>query len=191
VIAGDLMKTIPVGKLFAKIDDEDYQKVNQYTWHISRPTHPYARTAISTESINRNVSMHRMVLGLIEADPKIVVDHIDGDGLNNQKSNLRQCKQKDNVCNNPGSKNRISKYKGVSPCWKRWQAFIRHNHICTFNPSRFDLNSQEAQEQLEEKYGKELVQRILNSGLTPDQIKAANNWIDSEELAAIYLHSAK
>jgi len=56
------------------------------------------------------------------------VDHIDGNGLNNTRANLRICTYQQNVCNCK-SRGGDSKYKGIS--WdkrsKKWRAKIRYN----------------------------------------------------------------
>lgn len=57
--------------------------------------------------------LHRRILGLIPSD-NIIVDHIDGNGLNNQKENLRFCTKKQNSANRKKNKNNFLKYKGVT-----------------------------------------------------------------------------
>lgn len=59
------------------------------------------------------VSMHRQIL---DPDRNIQIDHIDGNGLNNQKYNLRLATNKQNSYNRPSYKG-SSKYKGV--CWHK------------------------------------------------------------------------
>lgn len=77
--------------------------------------------------------MHRLILGLQLGD-KRECDHRDGNGLNNQRSNLRVCTRAQN--NRSGRKLRggTSKYKGV--CWHRhrhkWMSYIRLNGKQTF-----------------------------------------------------------
>ena len=71
--------------------------------------------------------MHREILGI--TDPKINVDHLDGDGLNNQRSNLRVCTDSQNGANRGKQKNNKSGYKGVH--WnkktKKWAAQIQYH----------------------------------------------------------------
>ena len=72
----------------------------------------------------RTVALHRF---LTNAPKGMVVDHIDGNGLNNRQSNLRVCTQRQNLYNSR-PKGRHSQYKGV--CWdkyrKRWVVYVRY-----------------------------------------------------------------
>lgn len=87
------MKEIQLTKGYiALIDDEDYDLVSTYKWQINIP---YKRagvryamhTGTRRNGTTLHIKMHRLVMGV--TDPKIRIDHIDGDGLNNQKGNLR------------------------------------------------------------------------------------------------------
>lgn len=73
--------------------------------------------------------MHRVILGLKPGD-KRQCDHIDGDGLNNQRSNLRVCTIQQNSQSRKKQKGTTSKYKGVSfdRQHRKWQVSIRVNH---------------------------------------------------------------
>lgn len=115
------MKLIPLsktgkfaGKYFAMVDDEMFDFLNKWNWTAQ----PHGQTAyavrnITTKDGNRkSIRMHRFVAGI--SDSKIEIDHIDGNGLNNQKCNLRQANR---IQNNRNTKSRIgstSKYLGVS-----------------------------------------------------------------------------
>src|SRR5438477_116800 len=93
------------------VDDEDYLWLSMYGWHLVKsPCTDYA--ACSTfypTKIHRRASMHRAILihhGLLERYSKLLVDHKDGDGLNNQKSNIRPATKYQNAINrrtHPGS----------------------------------------------------------------------------------------
>lgn len=58
----------------------------------------------------KRVYLHRMVMGV--DDPKLVVDHINGNTLDNSKKNLRICSIAENNCNRTNSRNATG-YKGV------------------------------------------------------------------------------
>jgi len=108
---------------YAIIDDEDYNKIKQYTWYTDNPKASY--TCYACTSIHKkNIKMHRMIMRVTNVD--IPIDHANGNGLDNRKKNLRICTKKDNARNSRPKKHKIkSKYKGV---WKRasgkWCAVI-------------------------------------------------------------------
>lgn len=120
----------------ALVDDEDYNRVNSYcSWQAK--VNPkkngkvvYAFTNKWNNGVQSYLAMHRFIMNLNVNDPQI--DHEDGNGLNNQKYNLRLCINKQNARNKPKSEFRqfTSQYKGVN--WKskikRWIAQISCDH---------------------------------------------------------------
>lgn len=92
----------------ALVDDEDYDRVNEYKWQAyknKKGNSTYAR-------VNYDLTMHRLILNLTSND-KVEVDHIDMNGLNNQKSNLRIVNRSQNKCNATIQKNNKTGLKGV------------------------------------------------------------------------------
>lgn len=79
--------------------------------------------------------MHRLIMNPLN---NLFIDHKDGNGLNNQKENLRICTQAQNIGNSIISKNNKSGIKGV--CWdkarNKWRASItinnKHVHLGRF-----------------------------------------------------------
>ena len=69
--------------------------------------------------------MHKFIMG--ENSKKPHTDHIDGNGLNNQRSNLRQCTNEENCMNRQPRKNCSSDYKGVqlNKLTNKWLAQIK------------------------------------------------------------------
>jgi len=107
---------------FAIVDAEDYDRLAKYKWHCRRSKNKFY--AYRTERKTRKtIGMHREILG---APPGLLVDHIDGNGLNNRKSNLRLCTYSQNTYNRRPNRNSISKYKGVTyhKRNKKWEAKI-------------------------------------------------------------------
>jgi hypothetical protein len=112
---------------FAKVDDADYDFLNKYKWTLSRSYHggtSYAKKNITlVNGKQKCVQMHRMILATKSG---LEIDHIDGDGLNNQRSNLRICTHADNMKNRGINKDNTSGFKGVY--WnkekKKWRAYI-------------------------------------------------------------------
>ena len=128
------MKLIPLtqGK-FAMVDDEDFEELNKHKWHTNNNGNTdYAIRDLPRDKQNkqRKLKMHRIILGL--TNPKTLCDHKDGNGLNNQRGNLRVCTHKENCRNKSKRKMCSSKYKGVSAqiqkykgiIYKRWCARI-------------------------------------------------------------------
>jgi hypothetical protein len=135
------MKTIPLTHgLVAIVDDEDYEKLSALSWHSFKPRKAltaYAKTARKQINYDKRGSpslMHRIILGL--TDPRIKVDHIDRNGLNNQRSNLRIATQLQNMANQKRRKTQASssKFKGVFfsrgeyALRKPWRAMIKINY---------------------------------------------------------------
>lgn len=77
------------------------------------------------------VKLHRLIT---ECEPGKVVDHKDGDGLNNTRENLRICSNKDNCSNCAKNKNNKTGYKGVIVdkriLEKKYRGQITHNYKC-------------------------------------------------------------
>lgn len=103
------------------LDDADFELVSRYRWSIkgSVKTHR-AFYAYGTG----NVYMHRLIM---QPKPNEYVDHIDGNGLNNYRSNLRLCNSRQNLYNQQKTLRPTSSiYKGVSfeLFSNRWRAYI-------------------------------------------------------------------
>lgn len=76
--------------MWAKVSDEDFEWLNQYKWHahLSKRRGKRKWYARGWMSKTERIYMHRFIK---KAKRHLVVDHIDGDGLNNQRENLRCC----------------------------------------------------------------------------------------------------
>lgn len=113
------------------VDDEDFELVSQYKWCAS-PNHKgkttYARTGIwnpETKKV-KTISLHRLLMGF----PVVLeVDHINGKGLDNRRSNLRVVNRTQQSQNRPLRSDNKSGYKGVY--WlkpnNKWRALIKYN----------------------------------------------------------------
>jgi hypothetical protein len=131
------MKLIPVGKHhFAKVDDADFELASQHTWYYhTKGKHEYARTFKQKNRIRKYNCLHNLILGLKW------VDHIDGDGLNCQRYNLRPCTPLENARNSRRRSDNTSGFKGVLKAWgSRWKAFIyldgQYNHLGCFDTAK-------------------------------------------------------
>ena len=111
------MKEIQLTKgKVALVDDEDYEYLNQWKWCLrgTKLGKPYALRIIrksKKNNISLTIYMHRH---LMKPKKGYVIDHIDGNSLNNQKNNLRICTQSQNLSNQKIGKSNTSGYKGVS-----------------------------------------------------------------------------
>lgn len=116
------------------VDDEDFGLVSPYKWCISKRGNTfYAYRGIKLSNGKWTTQqMHRFLMDV--ADSKIEVDHIDGNGLNNQKYNLRLAAHQQNMQNRKVHKNNTSGFKGVS--WnkskQKWVAHISINGKLTY-----------------------------------------------------------
>jgi hypothetical protein len=106
---------IPVGKKHvALVDDADAEKVRGFRWYVAHSRHRrtvYARSDFRIEGGRIKLLMHRIILDL---RPGEFADHADGNGLNNQRANLRRCTRSENMRNRRKTKQSArSPYKGV------------------------------------------------------------------------------
>lgn len=110
------MKEILLTKgMSSLVDDEDFEMLSKFKWYAekTKSTH-YAMCYFYNTDKNRkdHYRMHRKILGCTNRTE--VIDHIDGNGLNNQKSNLRICTQAQNRLNSKKRLNNKSGFIGVS-----------------------------------------------------------------------------
>jgi hypothetical protein len=80
----------------ALVDDEDFIRLSQFRWSKSGSNGNTYALASKKDPMTGSTSMHRMI---VNPPKNLVVDHIDGNGLNNQRSNLRVVTPWQNACN--------------------------------------------------------------------------------------------
>lgn len=120
------------GKLIF-VSPEDLDAVCRYQWKVTtpKPGFSYARATVE----GKLVFMHRWLMR-DELRPGLVVDHIDGDGLNNRRENLRVCTYSDNSANTRTRR----RFKGVSRYSGSWVARIckhgRSYYLGSFKTAR-------------------------------------------------------
>lgn len=131
-------------------DVQDEQLINSYKWHICFFGKIfYASAHIYRDQKRTAILMHRLIMN----PGNKLIDHQDGNGLNNKKSNLRLCNHSQNIANVINQKKSTSKYLGVSKYisgnWHKWLAQIQKNgkKICI---GYFD-NEKDAAEAYNEK----------------------------------------
>lgn len=100
---------------FAKVDDENFEKINKWKWQASwdRDSKSFYATGIDySEKLRTPIKMHRFILGLKKGDG-IICDHINHDTLDNRKKNLRTATISQSSFNKRMRKNSTTGYKGV------------------------------------------------------------------------------
>jgi len=138
----DQIRYIPLTRgLYAIVDAEDYEKLSKYKWHArvdeGRRT-VYAARNVSYHKNgrrhNRAILMHREIMNPPEG---MVVDHINGNGINNRRCNMRVCTQFENTHNNRPRKDGKSRFIGVDPHRDKWRARVcykgRKHHVGLFD----------------------------------------------------------
>lgn len=107
----------------AFVDNEDFELVSQYAWYGRSKTKQdicYAQTSIYKNGKRSTIDMHRLIVPDV-----IMIDHINRNGLDNQRKNLRSATQSQNRGNSKVPVNNTSGYKGVVAMPSgRWQARI-------------------------------------------------------------------
>ncbi len=109
-------------KVFA-FDYQDIAIVNKHKWFVNAAKND--RFYVVCKYKKKSLRLHRLLLGLDFGD-KRVVDHIDGNPLNNCRSNLRVCTNTENSRNRGRNKNNTSGLKGVfwNKGTKNWRVQI-------------------------------------------------------------------
>jgi|SRR3989304_348735 len=98
---------------YALVSDRDYTYLNQWKWCACKYTNTwYAQRTVGPKGGQHKILMHRVILGL-QAGNKRQGDHRDGNGLNNQRRNLRVATPRQNQHNQPRRCNNTCGYKCI------------------------------------------------------------------------------
>lgn len=159
------MKEIKLAKgLITYVDDEDYEYLNQFKWSAQKHHNTYyVKRAIPNPNGKGQIwiKMHREIM---QTPKDLEVDHIDNNGLNNQKHNLRNCTHAENGRNRLPNKNNPLGLKGVRMVGSgRFIARIRINqkdlYLGTFDTPEL---AGQAYNQASKIYHKEFAKPNLN-----------------------------
>lgn len=109
------------------IDDEDFEKIVQYKWYYMACGYAATRPWDKLTKTYSTIYMHRYILS---AEKGMLVDHINGNTLDNRISNLRICSQKENIRNSKMKSSNTSGFRGVfwSKQKNKWMAKITVNY---------------------------------------------------------------
>lgn len=135
------MKKIPLSQgKFALVDDDDFERVSKWKWSYFKAQDGCERAVRNNGKTS--VYLHRF---LVEPPKGYEVDHIDHDGLNNQKSNLRIATRSQNAANRRLQSNNTSGYIGVSKLKgkQKWLSYAKKNGK-SFNLGCYDTPEEAA-----------------------------------------------
>lgn len=121
------MKQIPLTQgLFAIVDDDDFDHLYKFKWYAKKKSHCYY--ACRKKNVNGKKTVITMHSHILKITPELpFIDHINLNGLDNQKSNLRLCTKTQNCRNRSKKPGRFSSdYKGVQLDKQtgKWKSFI-------------------------------------------------------------------
>lgn len=136
------MKEISLTKGYSAIvDDEDFERVSAFKWHAheSKSSKFYARRDVRKGKSKTRIFMHRFLMKI--SDPDVVVDHINGNRLDNRKENLRIASVTENNRNQTKIRSdNSSGYRGVALNSKtgKYVAYVtgsngKRKHLGTFS----------------------------------------------------------
>lgn len=126
------MMLIPLSRgMFAKVDDADFAELSKYQWYAQRGYKTwYACRGDNSQGWRKRkiISMHRELMCFPAG---LEVDHINGDGLDNQRANLRTCTRSQNQGNRAPTKGRL--FRGVRREKNRWVAILCDREVGRFS----------------------------------------------------------
>lgn len=131
-------KEIPLthGKV-ALVDAADHPEISKHKWYAaynSKTQSFYAQRGVMLGDRKRIkiLRMARVILGV--SDPRVLVDHVSGDTLDNRRKNLREATTSQNCANSKTKRNNASGFKGVGihTTTGKWQARITKDRKQTF-----------------------------------------------------------
>lgn len=122
------MREIQISRgMTAFVDDEDYDKLSRWKWCASVRKD---RKAVYAYNGTLKKLMHRAIMEVPEG---MQIDHINHNGLDNRKENLRLCTQVGNMANRGKFKNKIlSRFKRVKKVGNRWAVIVGGKHRGSF-----------------------------------------------------------
>lgn len=149
-----MSKEIPIsGGRVAIVDDGDYALISRFKWSSKQCGNTvYAHRGYTENGRKTMVVMHRFLMG---AKSSIQVDHVNGNGLDNRRENLRFATLQQNQFNQTKIPGCSSKFKGVhwNKKFRKFQASIRvHGHRKSLGYFRNDASGAKAYDQAAIKF---------------------------------------
>ena len=129
---GDKMKRLDIStpkypNTFTLVDDESFEELSKHKWCVQKGGNTFYAVRNMPRDKNgkrKRVQMHRQIMNCPD---NLQTDHINHNGLDNRKMNLRVCTHSENHGNSLPRKGCTSKHKGVSRHGGKWQSRIKHN----------------------------------------------------------------
>jgi len=156
------------------VDMQDYYRYSNLKWFVCGTGTKFyaAREIITGPGRTKTLSLHREIMN---EPPGLLVDHRNGDGLDNRRENLRLATNSQNGCNKAKKKNTSSQFIGVSFHKKagKWAAVIRKKGKKTWlGYYDCEIEAAKAYDEAAKKYHKEFA-RLNFPGLTAESAKHA------------------
>jgi len=131
---GKSKKSVILTDVYAMVDEDDFEYLSQHKWYLMKLYHCdteilYARRYEGSPKMGNHkaILMHRVILKLSDRSQK--ADHKDGNGLNNQKANLRVSTHSENMSNRKVSYKKTIKYLGVYKNKDTYIAALKNNGV--------------------------------------------------------------
>lgn len=119
--------TLTTSNKKALVDDQDYDLVSRYTWYLGKNGYPESRMPKSEGK--KLMRLHHLILPN-KSKQGLFVDHINMNGCDNRRSNLRYATKSENMRNRNAPSQNTSGFKGVMWCTytKKWRSWIQVNN---------------------------------------------------------------
>jgi len=135
---GDTWKSIPLsGGKVAIVDESDFERISQWKWYASKSGYA-VRNSSRRDGPRHAIFMHRVLVDAVKSDG-LEVDHINGNKLDNRKSNLRLATHAQNLRNQKTRRTTKTGFRGVDfrPNRGKYRARVavdgKNMHIGTFS----------------------------------------------------------
>lgn len=112
------------GNKYILVSEQDYDLVYKHRWNIQKFGNTYYAM---TKMGGKKVSMHRYIL---KPEPTLEVDHMNHNGLDNRRENIRVVTKAENMRNRQKTKGNRRRYKGVyfDTRVNKWVAFVNSDN---------------------------------------------------------------